>query len=86
MTDGRRLELRTTDDDQVHATIRLLGDVVEVEGEQTARRIIDSWARALRGSDADAFEYLWRAGWANGPVALVPVGGKDSDESDPLPM
>lgn len=75
MADDRKLELRTTEDGEVHAVITLMGDMVMIDGEETARKIIDSWARQL-GSDADAFEYLWRNGWSNGPVALYPLGSK----------
>lgn len=74
MTDTRKLELRTTEDDKVWATITLMDDHVVIEGIPTARQIIDSYARAVGGSDEDAFNYLWGAGWSNGPVALIPVG------------
>lgn len=76
MADTRKLELRTTADDKVHATITLADDHVIVDGSSAtaARQIIDSYTRAVGGSERDAFNYLFKAGWANGPVALISVG------------
>ena len=79
MSDTRKLLLRTTQDNKVHATITLEGDHVVVDGIKAARQIIDSFARTMGGSEEEAFNYLWRVGWANGPVALVPAGKSENE-------